>query len=943
MRWGWGPNAIKNVDPEPMPLSVGTRVGSYEIVSPLGAGGMGEVYRARDTRLKRDVAIKVLPEQFAADPDRLARFQREAELLASLNHPGIAAVYGLEHTDTGTALVLELVEGPTLADLIGRGAIPIADALKIARQLAEALEAAHDKNVIHRDLKPANVKVRDDGTVKVLDFGLAKLTEIGGQPGTGSHPLSMSPTLTSPATRIGVVLGTAAYMAPEQARGKDVDKRADIWAFGCVLFEMLSGVSTFGGDDVTDTVAFVITREPDWSALPPATPGSIRRLLRRCLEKDRKRRLADIADARLEIEEALSPSTESSITHAAVTTTSPTASARYAWGIAALLLVTSIAAWAWIMFGGRSPEPAPVARLLVSLPEKMSFHLPGVGNVASSFGFNSGSISPDGRTLAFTLVDETGKVVIWIRRLDSLDMRPLPGTEGATTPFWSPDSRVLGFVVEGAVKKVDVAGGPPLTVATLTSATMRGGTWNRDNIIVVAPAAGPLSQVSAAGQPTLVTKLQAGETAHRRPSFLPDGRHFLYLIQGNSPGIAVGSLDSMEAKRLPLSTDGQAIYVPPGYLLFTRQGTLLAQPFDSGRLELTGEPSPVAEQVATDSGNGLSAFSASDTGILTYRRGAVVGSTNASGAAIQLAWFDKGGKELELVGAAAPYRGVDVSRDGTRVAAHRHEGEGGDVWILEHPRGTISRLTADPSQDNASPVWSGDGSRIAFASLRNGSWGIYQKLANSAGPDEELLVETKAMAAPTSYSRDNQWLAYNVVGPNTGGGDIWILPLTGEKKPTAFSATRFAEFQGQISPDGKWLAYQSNELGGRADVFVRPFPTGQGKWTISTGGGVSPRWRDDGKAIYYTQPTPLGTLFSVEVTSSGGIVTPGTPTRLFDARIGPPGGNANVPYQPYAVSSDGPRFLLPKGFETSVASSVPTAVTVVMNWLEDLKNKNRSK
>jgi serine/threonine protein kinase len=453
-----------------MPLTTGARLGPYEIVSALGAGGMGEVYRARDTNLKREVAIKVLPEAFSQDSDRLARFQREAELLATLNHPGIAAVYGIEHAGRDTGIVLELVEGETLADLISRGPLAVADALGIAKQIADALEAAHEKGIIHRDLKPANIKVREDGAVKVLDFGLAKFTQPGG-PGSAAENVSGSPTLTSPvATRVGVILGTAAYMAPEQARGKAVDKRADIWAFGCVLHEMLTGVRIFGGDEITDTLAFIITKEPDWAALPAGTPASVRKLLRRCLEKDRKRRLADIADARLEIEEALTaPDTDPARAERPDQAGTTRSIAGHYWQIAALVfLLTTIALALVAGYFARSSEARPVARFVVSPPEKTVFHLPGVGP-ASSGGFNGGAISPDGRLLAMTLVDAAGKLMLWVRPLNALSAQPLQGTEGALIPFWSPDSRFIGFFADGRLKKIDVTGGPPLTLGDVGS------------------------------------------------------------------------------------------------------------------------------------------------------------------------------------------------------------------------------------------------------------------------------------------------------------------------------------------------------------------------------------------------------------------------------------------------------------------------------------------
>jgi hypothetical protein len=605
-----------------MSLGPGARLGPYEVISAIGAGGMGEVYRARDTKLGRDVALKIISDAFALDPDRLARFKREAQVLASLNHPNIAAIH---------ALVLELVEGPTLADRIAQGPIPLDDALSIARQIADALEAAHEHGIVHRDLKPANIKLRPDGTVKVLDFGLAK----------AMHPaptsdVSQSPTITSPAmTRMGVILGTAAYMSPEQAKGRPADKRSDIWAFGCVLYEMLTAKRPFDGEDVSDTLAFILTKDPDWSALPPSTPAAVRRLLRRCLDKSAKERLRDISDARLEIKEALTaPPGE-----ATVATSAPVKARRTArvWpATAAALLLTTLAFAAAVVYLIRSTGNEAVVRFTVSPPEKTAFSF-SVAGAGGSVAFNS-AISPDGRKMIFTIQDAAGKVLLWVRPVDSLAAQPLPGTDDPTLPFWSPDSRFVGFFAGGKLKKIDVTGGPPLTLCDAPSA--RGGAWNRDGVIVFAPSiTSPLSRVSAAGsEPVAVTKLQSGQTYHRSPSFLPDGRHFVYLARGESPGVFVSSLDSTDATRL-LSADTQASYTPPGYLLFVRQGTLLAQPFYANKLQLAGEPFPVAERVVADTASGLAAFSVSENGALTYR----TGSTTTTGDDWQMAWLDRQG------------------------------------------------------------------------------------------------------------------------------------------------------------------------------------------------------------------------------------------------------------------------------------------------------------
>ena len=922
-----------------MALTAGVRLGPYEIVSPIGAGGMGEVYRARDTKLGRDVALKVLPASFTNDPERVARFKREAQVLASLNHPHIAQIYGLEEANGTQFLVLELVDGESLDKRIAGGRIPVDEALSIAKQIAEALDAAHEKGIIHRDLKPANIALTTDGQVKVLDFGLAKAVEAT----NGSIDAMNSPTITSPMmTGVGVILGTAAYMSPEQAKGRAADKRSDVWAFGCVLYEMLAGRRAFNSDDITETLAFIITKEPDWTALPTNTPAPVRTLIRRCTAKDRKERLADIADARLEIAYTMTISIENDSRsepaqgrkHAAWT------SIGFARALAALFLLTSVALAGAVVYLRRPAPPAAVLRFTVAPPAKTAYNLPGAGP-PSSVGFNSGTISPDGRWLVLSLVDTTGKLLLWVRPVDSLVAQPLAGTENATLPFWSPDSRWIAFFADAKLKKIAVAGGPPLTVCNAEDAA-RGGTWNRDGVIVFAPASGPLSRVAAAGGDAIVvTTLQKGETAHRRPSFLPDGRHFLYRVFGSTTGVAVGSLDSEQTK-LPLNADSQAIYVSPGYVLFVQQGTLLAQRFDAQKIALIGEPMPVAEHVATDAANGLAAFSASNTGILTYRTGEVVGA--GVGGLVSMVWINRQGTELESVGVPTPTRGIDLSPDGTRVAAHHHQLDTGDVWILDLMRGTTSRLTFEGSQDNSAPIWSPDGRRLAFASRRGNTWGLYEKFFDSTSSADDLLIQTGSAAWPTSWSPDNKVLVYTAID-STNRTAIGVLPLTGDKKPLPLAREPFSEAFGQLSPDGRWLAYQSNETG-RFETYVRPFPSGAGKQIISTNGGSLPRWRRDGKELFYLAPseTAYG-IFAVDVRADGAAFQAGVPKRLFAvlvSGVGVNNGNGGIPFDPYAVSADGQRFLISRPYTNNpVQASEP--ITLVANWDEDVKARVASK
>jgi len=881
-----------------MTLSIGSRLGQYEVLAALGAGGMGEVYRGRDTQLHRDVALKVLSERFAEDPDRLARFKREAQVLASLNHPHIGAIYGVADFPGGRALVLELVEGPTLADRIAAGPIPLEEALPIARQIAEALAAAHELGIVHRDLKPANVKLRPDGAVKVLDFGLAKAAEAE----TVSVDVTQSPTITSPAmTEMGVILGTAPYMSPEQAKGRTADKRSDVWAFGCVLFEMLTGRRAFAGEDVAETLAHVLTKELEWSRLPPETPPSIRRLLRRCLVRDRSRRLADLADARLEIDERDS----------ATAPAASTARGRWLpWAVAGGALLLSLQAFT-ALYLRRPPAQAPEAtRFSIDPPKNTEFR-------------GSFAVSPDGRRVVLRGISE-GKVILWVRALESVTVQPLAGTDEASSPFWSPDSRFIGFFAGGKLKKIAAAGGTAQTVCDAAGQGW-GGSWSANGVIAFAPREGePLYRVSAAGgTPEPLTTLDSlrGEISHYRPHFLPDGRHFLYLVISSQPknaGIRVGSLDSKETKLL-LNTDMSAAYAPPGYLFFLRDRTLMAQAFDANRLAIGGEPIPVAEDVdRLGLGARLPLFSVSRTGVLVYRSG--------SNDATQLTWFDRQGKQLGTVGPVANYSVPWLSPDESRVTFDAVAPQGGntDVWCMDLARGNSTRLTFDPSPDH-SPVWSPDGGRIVFTSERDGHANLYQSAANGGGADE-LLVQSNFRKVVNDWSADGKFLLYHEVNPKTGF-DLWVLPLTGEQRSFPFLQTPFDERQGHFSPDGRWIAYASDETG-TWQVYVRGFPSSGGKWQVSTDSGSQPQWRGDGRELFYLSNRKL---MAVEVSGSGPTFHAGAPRELFTLHIttiGLPG-----PRNIYAATRDGQRFLV-----SSLAND-PTAspTTVLLNWTADLK------
>jgi dipeptidyl aminopeptidase/acylaminoacyl peptidase len=894
-----------------MTLNPGTRLGSYEVTSTLGEGGMGEVYRARDSRLGRDVAIKVLPELFAADPERIARFEREAKTLAALNHPNIAHIHGLEVSNGVRALVMELIEGSTLADRIAQGPIPIAETLPIAKQIAEALEAAHEAGIVHRDLKPANIKVRDDGTVKVLDFGLARVMAPDGGT-TAVANLSHSPTITSPAamTGVGVLLGTAAYMSPEQVKGRVADKRCDIWAFGCVVYEMLTGKRAFRGDDVQDTLAAILRGEPDWTALPADTPTPIRRLLRRCLEKDRRRRMPDAAAARLEVEDALTAPAEIPVAAAAPP---PRARWRSVAPVGAALLVgAAIAVTAMLMVGRSAPE-AVVTRLEITTPA-----------TAAPFQF---ALSPDGRRLAFVAGTSTRQ--LWVRALDQVSAQPLVGTDNAAYPFWAPDSRALGFFAGGKLKRVDLTGGAPQVLA---DANAGGGTWNAEGVIVFgAGPARPLMRVPATGGTAVaVTHATVGQ-GELGPQFLPDGRHVLFytLTPGQQQGVvSVASLDGGEPTRVVGST-AAAAYAPPGYLLRVTQGVLVAQRFDAAHASLSGDPIPVAQAVVENDGTFRSAFSVSEAGLLAHR-------ANAGGGQRQLVWLDRTGKVLGTVGPPdenAP-TSFALSPDGQHVANARSVQGNYDIWLIDVARSVATRFTFDPASEY-SPVWSPDGTRVVFRSLNrrgSGPSDLFVKPANGATDEQPFLV-TPQPKTPLDWSRDGRFLLYASLDPKTLS-DLWVLPLTGDAKPVPIVQTAFDETQGQFSPDGHWLAYTSNESG-RDEVYARPFPEAGGKWQLSTGGGSQPRWRPDGKELFYIAPDAKLMAVPIGVAPQIRALTVGAPVALFATHLANGPGISLTGYQSralYAVAADG-RFLM----NVTIEADHPAPITIVQNWVAALK------
>jgi serine/threonine protein kinase/Tol biopolymer transport system component len=886
-----------------MALTIGTQLGSHEITALLGKGGMGEVYRARDLKLKREVAIKILPEEFSRDADRVSRFQREAEVLASLNHPNIAAIHDLEETNGTRYLVLELVEGETLADRIARGPIPVDEALDIAKQIAEALEAAHERGIVHRDLKPANVKITPDGKVKVLDFGLAKALESAPAGAT----LSNSPTLLSGSTA-GMIVGTVAYMAPEQAKGRYVDKRADIFAFGCVLYEMLTGKPTFDGEDVSQVLAHVLALEPDWNRLPASVPSRVRELLRLCLEKNVKNRRSDATDVRLDIEHALKePATDAAPPlHAKLR-----ARERLAWILAAAFLI-GIAALFAVHFREKPPAMS-VMRYPIPAPENSTVH--------------SFAISPDGRYVVIA-AGVNGKQQLWLRALDALQPQPMAFTEGATYPFWSPDSHYIGFFAQGKLKKVSVSGGASQSLCDVPNT--HGGSWSRDDVLIFSSGSVGISiqKVSAAGgTPSDVTKTKGDQ---RHPVFLPDGRRFLYLVRGAAPeknGIYVSSLDRTENRRILPDVSG-AVFAPApnlgrvGHILFVRERTLMALPFDAGNAQSAGEVFPVADGVSLTTNGTYVPATVSDTGVLLYSNGGVGGNTT------QIAWFDRNGKLLGPVGAAGAVSYPAISPDEKSVAFSRLNGASIDLWLRDLARDTETRLTSDVSV-NGVPFWSPKSDRIVFASNRTGGiFNLFMKAASGSGQDESLLTNDHAKL-PSQWSRDGRFIVYYEINPKTKN-DIWVLPMEGsgnERKPIPFLQTEFSEFMAQLSPDSQWMAYTSDQSG-RREVYVRPFPAAEGQWTISVAGGQAPRWRGDGKELFFEAAD--GKMMAVPVKASGGpkpTFEAGTPAALFDAHIEHRIVDSNSEYD---VTADGKRFLINTVSGPTAASSPP--LIVVVNW-----------
>jgi serine/threonine protein kinase/Tol biopolymer transport system component len=877
----------------------------YEITDQIGAGGMGEVYRARDTKLGRDVALKILPDSFVHDSERLARFDREARVLASLNHPNIASIYGLEDADAKKFLVLELVDGEDLSKRIGRGALPVEESLETARQISEALEAAHEQGVVHRDLKPGNIVTAADGRVKVLDFGLAKAFEVDA---SDSDNISQSPTvLGTGATAHGVILGTAAYMSPEQARGKQVDRRADIFAFGCVLFEMLTGRQCFTGETVSDTLAAVLRAEPDWEALPGETPLAVRDLLRRCLDKDPRSRLRDIGEARITLErvqngeiadpelpavEAAAPANKSRL--------SVLGYLPYAVAIVAMIL-------AFTFYKNEKPE---IIRASILPPDETPFDLR---------GYHPGPavISPDGSKIAYTARGSSG-TLLYVRFLDEAVPRALPGTEGAGYHFWSPDSRSLAFFGDSKLKRVEISGAPPITLCD--AAGGKGGSWNQDDVIVFAPSFNTgVSKIPATGgEPEQITSvhLEQGENSHRFPEFLPDGGHFIYLARGAGASqrgqagtsIRLASLDG-EIDRVLMPSISNAVYAN-GHLLFLREDVLMARPFDTDKLELSGEAFPIAHQVRYIPGAARGIFSASQDGKLVYQAGSSLPGN-------QLVWVDLEGNEISRMGDPAEHDVLRLSPDGNRVAVEVYDEIGGtaDVWIYEIDRGIRTRFTFDPAPDN-SPVWSPDGNEIIFGSARASHTDLYRKSIGGSGT-EVLILQDDFDKWPTDWSYDGRYVLYNR-SSQSQSIDIWAFPVEGDGEPFAVLATEHTEFDARFSPDDRWISYVSNESGA-PEVYVRPFPGPGRRWQVSAEGGAAARWGGDGRQLFFQSMD--GSVHIADVNTSGDTFGVGRVSKLFETSVTPD----------YQISADGQKVLLIK--ESDVHHLTP--LTLVLNWLDD--------
>jgi serine/threonine-protein kinase len=875
---------------------------------------MGQVYRATDTTLSRQVAIKILPDAFAADPERMARFEREAKTLASLNHPNIAAIYGFEKSGGAYALVMELVEGDDLSQRIAKGAIPLDEALPIAKQIANALEAAHEQGIIHRDLKPANIKVRSDGTVKVLDFGLAKAIELT----AGSSPsLSMSPTITTPAmTQAGVILGTAAYMSPEQARGKTVDKRADIWAFGCVVYEMLTGQRAFKGEEISDVLAAVLRQDLDWSVLR-AAPARLRRLLVRCLDRDPRTRLRDIGEARVEIDTTLAGVSDDEAapqTTGTAAQSAPASTSTLPWAVAAaLVVVAAVMAFGW----WRSARPVeqalrPLVRLDVDLGPDVS-----LGSVAGA----NGIISPDGTRMVYVSQNR-----LFTRRLDQPNATELARTQGAFAPFFSPDGQWVVFFAGSKLQKISVDGGSAIILCDAPLG--RGGSWGEDgNIIAALSATAGLSRIpSAGGPPTPVTDLQNGELTHRWPQILPRGKAVLFTAHTATNGFDRANIEVMSlpdhSRKILVRGGTYSRYLPSGHLVYVNRGTLFAVPFDADRLEVHGTPAPVLDQIGYNAQLGSAQLDFSQTGTLIYRSG------GAGGGLLTVAWLDRAGNVHPLLAKPGAYVNPSLSPDGQRLAVNVVEGSGTDIWVYDWQRDTMTRLTFTGTADGA--VWSPDGRYIAFLALGEG----LSVIRSDGSGKPQPLIQSKNRLLPQSFAPDGKRLVFFETPSGTGDG-LWAVPLESDNaglragKPEVFLQTQGSALS--FSSDGRWMAYVSNESG-TDQVYVRAFPDKGGKWQISNSGGTWPMWSRNGRELFFE--TLNNHIMVAAYAVKGDSFAADKPQLWSEKQLGTSGGRKNVDLAP-----DGKRIATLMLVEAEEGQRAQSHVIFLENFVDDMRRK----
>ncbi|MET0619727.1 MAG: protein kinase [Thermoanaerobaculia bacterium] len=876
-----------------MSLEAGTKLGPYEISAPVGAGGMGEVYRAKDTRLGRDVAVKVLPAHLSASAELRQRLEREAKTISSLSHPHICMLHDVGHQNGTDYLVMEFLEGETLADRLGKGALPMEQALKIGIETAGALDAAHKSGIVHRDLKPGNIMLTKSG-VKLLDFGLAKLATPDKQAVSQATSMPTALQQSQPLTTRGTILGTFQYMAPEQLEGGEADARSDIFAFGCVLYEMLTGQKAFTGKSQASLISSIMGSDPPpISSIQPMIPASLDRIVKGCIAKEPEQRWSTAHDVMLQLQWIAEGGSMAGVPAPVVARRKNRE--KLSWAItAAAMLAAAALAYGYVR---RAPKPPALVRFdIPTPPDVTTLDVP--------------RISPDGKLLAFDATDATGKARIWIRPMNALSAHPLAGTEGGVRPFWSPDSKYIGFMADGVLKKIDVAGGPPTKICDAPGGS--DGTWSSEGVILFdGTGSDPIYRVPAAGGTKVVAvKLDPvkKETSVGWPEFLPDGKHYLYMLTGErqeDSAYWIGSIDSDERKLLaPAQT--LVTYAPPGYLLFVRDKTLVVQPFDARALKTTGEPVPLAEQIGTDN-VGLARFSVSRNGVLAYRTGESGG---------RFLWRDRSGRDLESVGEPGSYANPRLSPSGERLVYDVRSTKT-DIWVRDLARGVNSRFSLGPG-NNFRAIWSPDGATIVFTSDRSGTMDLYEKPTRGQGV-EKLLLESNEFKSATSWSPDGKYILYTSQSPKSLN-DIWALPTFGDKKPIPIAAGPFTELNAVFSPDGRFVAYQSAESA-RSEIYVQTFPDGGGRWQVSNAGGVDPSWRADGREIYYRSLDQ--NLMAVEIRATGSEIEAGIPKALYPISIRQ--GNTR---NKYASTADGQRFL----FDAPLGRDAITPTTVVLNW-----------